>query len=322
MRIHIKRELDDEQLKILEDRLDPKVELTFGAEPPTPADYRVLVAGRPGRELIEASRCLDVLIIPWAGIPASTRALMAEFPKIAVHNLHHNAASTAEMALTLMFAAAKRLVPMDQALRQRDWRYRSRMEMSLLLDGKTALILGYGQIGQRVGRTLDALGMQVLAIRRNPDSDSTGNSVHPPEALHDLLPQADVLFLTLPLTEQTRGLIGAAELDLLPQGAILVNVGRGPIVDQGALYHALESGKLHGAGVDVWYNYPPDDESKSDTSPADFPFHQLDNVAMSPHRGGHTKETGSLRMIHLAESLNAAARGEPIPNAVDLQAGY
>lgn len=322
MRIHIKRELDDEKLEILEDRLDPEVELTFGAEPPTPADYRILVAGRPGRELIEAGRCLDVLIIPWAGIPSSTRALMAEFPQIEVHNLHHNAASTAELALTLMFAAAKSLVPMDQALRRGDWRYRTRMEMSLLLEGKTALILGYGQIGQRVGRVLDALGMQVLAIRRDPESGAEGVAVHPPEMLHDLLPQADALFLTLPLTEQTRGLIGAAELNLLPQGAILVNVGRGPIVDQEALYHALESGQLHGAGLDVWYNYPPDDESKSDTPPADFPFHQLDNVVMSPHRGGHTKETGYLRMIHLAESLNAAARGEPIPNKVDLQAGY
>jgi phosphoglycerate dehydrogenase-like enzyme len=164
--------------------------------------------------------------------------------------------------------------------------------------------------------------MRVLAIRRNPGTGDAGIPVHPPDALHDLLPQADVLFLTLPLTEQTRGLIGAAELELLPQGAILVNVGRGPIVDQGALYHALESGKLHGAGLDVWYNYPPDEESKSDTPPADFPFHQLNNVVMSPHRGGHTEETGYLRMIHLAESLNAAARGEPIPNAVDLQAGY
>jgi phosphoglycerate dehydrogenase-like enzyme len=322
MRVHIKRELDDEQLEILEDRLVPEVELTFGAEPPNPADYRILVAGRPGRELIEAGRCLDVLIIPWAGIPVSTRALMAEFPQIAVHNLHHNAASTAELALTLMFAAAKSLVPMDQALRRGDWHYRTQMEMSLLLESKTALILGYGEIGQRVGRVLDALGMRVLAIRRNPGTGDAGIPVHPPDALHDLLPQADVLFLTLPLTEQTRGLIGAAELELLPQGAILVNVGRGPIVDQGALYHALESGKLHGAGLDVWYNYPPDEESKSDTPPADFPFHQLNNVVMSPHRGGHTEETGYLRMIHLAESLNAAARGEPIPNAVDLQAGY
>lgn len=322
MRVHIKRELDSEKLEILKDRLIPEVELSFGADPPTQADYRILVAGRPGRELMEVSRCLEVLIIPWAGIPASTRALMGEFPKIAVHNLHHNAAFTAEMALALMFAAAKSLVPIDRALRQGDWRYRSRMEMSVRLDGKTALILGYGKIGRRVGRVLDALGMRVLAIRRNPDPETGSVPVHPPEALHDLLPLADVLFLTLPLTEQTHDLIGAAELDLLPRGAILVNVARGPIVDQEALYRALESGWLHGAGLDVWYNYPPDEDAKSDTPPADFPFHQLDSVVMSPHRGGHTKETGYLRMIHLAESLNAAARGEPIPNQVDLQAGY
>ena len=164
--------------------------------------------------------------------------------------------------------------------------------------------------------------MRVLAIRRDPGVGSEGVAVHPPGALHDLLPQTDALLLTLPLTAETRGLIGAPELKLLPQGAILVNVGRGPLVDQEALYHALESGKLHGAGLDVWYNYPHDEESRCDTPPADFPFDQLDNVVMSPHRAGSTQETERLRLIHLAESLNAAARGEPIPNPVDLEAGY
>jgi phosphoglycerate dehydrogenase-like enzyme len=127
---------------------------------------------------------------------------------------------------------------------------------------------------------------------------------------------------TLPLTDQTRGLIGEKEISLLPDHAILVNIGRGPVVDQGALYHALKDGKLHSAGIDVWYNYPPDEDARANTPPADYPFHELDNIVMSPHRGGGAAEVEVLRMTHLAELLNAVARGGPVPNKVDLEAGY
>jgi len=95
-----------------------------------------------------------------------------------------------------------------------------------------------------------------------------------------------------------------------------------PISNPGALYFALRTGQLRAAGLDVWYNYPASLEERESTPPADFPFHDLDNVVMSPHRGGGSDQTEVLRMTHLAACLNAAARGEPIPNQVDLVAGY
>jgi phosphoglycerate dehydrogenase-like enzyme len=130
------------------------------------------------------------------------------------------------------------------------------------------------------------------------------------------------LVIALPLTPTTENLIGEAELALLPRGAVLVNVGRGPIVEAAALYNALREGHLKGAGIDVWYNYPPDPEARSHTPPADFPFYELKNIVMSPHRGGGSEDSNMLRMLHLAELLNAAARGEMLPNRVDLDAGY
>jgi phosphoglycerate dehydrogenase-like enzyme len=287
-----------------------------------PADYHILVAGRPQREHLIASPTLRALIIPWAGLPEVTRELMRDFPHIAVHNLHHNAAPVAEMAVTLMLAAAKLVVPTDRALRAHDWTPRyHRPNPTVLLEGKTALILGYGAIGQRVAHLCRALGMKVMAIRRCVVMPSP-DEIYPPNALHRLLPQANVLIICVPQTPETTGLIGEKELALLPPGAILVNVGRGPIVDEAALYHALCEGPLHSAGLDVWYDYPADEAARSHTPPSAYPFHELDNVVMSPHRAGGADETEMLRMMHLAALLNAAARGDEMPNLVDLQAGY
>jgi phosphoglycerate dehydrogenase-like enzyme len=320
--VHLLRQPDPPALAHLRVHLDAEVCLTFGPDLPVPADYHVLVAGRPQREHLTASPNLHALIIPWAGLPEVTRDLMRDFPHIAIYNLHHNAAPVAEMAVALMLAAAKLVIPTDRALRAHDWTPRyHRPNPTILLEGKTALILGYGAIGQRVAHLCRALGMKVMAIRRRAVTPSP-DEIYPPDALHSLLPLANVLIICLPHTPETTGLIGEKELALLSPGTILVNVGRGPIVDQAALYHLLRDGTLHSAGLDVWYNYPADEAARSHTPPSAYPFHELDNVVMSPHRAGGADETEMLRMTHLASLFNAAARGDEMPNRVDSQAGY
>jgi phosphoglycerate dehydrogenase-like enzyme len=321
--VHLLREAGATHLAHLRARLRPDVTLTVGREVPQPADYEVLVAGRPTLKHITASPDLQALIIPFSGLPKETRALMLDFPRVAVHNLHHNAAAAAEMAITLMLAAGKLIVPADRALRHHDWRPRYRPDSAVILEGKTALILGYGAIGQRVACACRGLGMDVIAIRRGV-SEAPSEGVHGPQALPSLLPRADVLIIALPLTTVTAGLIGKQELALLPPNCVLVNVGRGPIVDEEALYQALRDGTLCAAGLDVWYNYPGDDSSRSNTPPSAYPFHGLENVVMSPHRAGmgSSKEIELRRMNHLARLLNAAANGDEIPNRVDVHAGY
>jgi phosphoglycerate dehydrogenase-like enzyme len=317
---------DTAPLAYLRANLHPEVQLTLGADPPTPAEYHILVAGRPRREHLTASPNLHALVIPWAGLPAETRELMLDFPHIAVHNLHHNALAVAEMAITLMLAAAKFIVPIDRTFRTHDWTPRYRPNPALLLGGKTALILGYGAIGQGVARLCRGLGMKVLATRRrvSAPADDAPDEVHPPAALHGLLPRADVLFICLPHTSETDGLIDEKELTLLPSETVLVNVGRGAIVDEAALYHALRDGALYAAGLDVWYHYPADEAARSHTPPSAYSFHELENVVMSPHRagGGGSNQTEMQRLAHLAMLLNAAARGEEMPNRVDVQVGY
>jgi phosphoglycerate dehydrogenase-like enzyme len=215
---------------------------------------------------------------------------------------------------------------MDRGLRNHDWSRRYQPNPSVLLAGKMALILGYGAIGRKVALMCCGLGMQVTAIRRHADWASSSSAaairLTTMEALPGLLPQANALLICLPHTPETTGILGAKELALLPPKAVLVNVGRGPIVDEAALYHALRDGTLYAAGLDVWYNYPPDEESRSHTPPSAFPFHELENVVMSPHRAGGSLETEMLRMDHLARVLNAAARDDALPNRVSLETGY
>ena len=182
-----------------------------------------------------------------------------------------------------------------------------------------------GAIGQRVARVGRALGMRIVVIRRRETlTASDGIDIRTTKQLRESLPEADIVCIAAALTPETSGLLGRHELGLLPSHAVLVNVARGPIVDEEALYEALREGRIGAAGIDTWYHYPQSETERSATYPSRFPFQELDNVVMSPHRGGafRTEELERIRMGHLARSINAASRGEPIPHRVELDAGY
>lgn len=325
LKVHYAADPKPEALHILESNLAADIHLSLGVDLPSQSDFQILINGTPERTQMEASPELETLVIPYAGLPLGTRELLFEYPHIKVYNLHHNAAPTAELAFALLLSTAKFIIPFDRSLRQHDWTPRYQPNPSLLLEGKTALILGFGQIGQRVGRFCQALGMEVLALRRRPELPllpGVQAKVYPPDALDEVLSRSDVMIITLPLTSETDGMIGADQLKTMKPGGLLVNVGRGRIVDQGALYQALNDGLLGAAGLDVWYNYPKGPEQRQNTPPADLPFYQLDNVVMSPHRGGASQETETLRMQHLANLLNALMEADGALNPVDVSAGY
>lgn len=311
-------------LSALRSELPSGVALYVGADPLSQSAIRVLIEGVPTREQLDTCPRLERVIIPYAGVPEKTRELLAAQPHIGLHNLHHNAAPAAELALALMLAAVKRIVPHDRDLRGGDWRRRYRPPETTTLAGRQVLVLGYGAIGRRVARACQALGMTVSAIRRSqgaPDSDQVA-ALYPPDALRELLPDAQVLFLCLPLTPETAGLIGPEELGLMPLDACLVNVGRGPLVDERALFECLRGHPLFCAGLDVWYRYPRSEQERGNTVPSSYPFHELENVVLSPHRGGLTRQNELQRAQALALLLRAVADATPVPNQVDLEQGY
>lgn len=302
----------------------PTVRLVAGPADEQPEETDILVGGSVTAEHLARSPRLRAVIVPFAGVPFPTQALLREYPHVTLHNLHFNSVSTAEMGLTLLLAASKHLAELDHRIRQGDWQWNDDTHPTDTLPGKTALILGYGAIGKQLAPPLQALGMQVIGVRRHEPSQphQDGVAVYGVAHLAELLPRADALICLLPHTRETEGLLGAQELALLPPHCVLVNVGRGPVIDEEALYHALAERRIRAAGIDVWYQYPKNDEERRHTYPSRFPFHELDNVVMTPHRGGWLQSFEKLRCAALAELLNAAAAGREMPNLVDKELGY
>jgi phosphoglycerate dehydrogenase-like enzyme len=320
--VYLQEVFGDDWVKKLRAKLDSNINLYYGEKMPESADYEILVAGVPEKEQIEASPNLKKLIIPWAGLSTRTRELLINYPDLEVHNLHYNSVPVAETAVALMMAAAKYIIPIDRRFRGHDWRPRYNPYPALMLKDRNALVLGYGSIGKEIARICHGLGMKVTAIKRIIDKPSDEYAkIYPPMELHNLLPEANVLFISLPMTPETRDSIGKKELGLLPDGAILVNIARGPIINEKALYDELASGRIS-AGLDVWYNYPKTEEDRKYCNPSDYEFHMLENVVMTPHLAERSDLSEDLNVDGLAVMLNLAAHGKPLPNKVDVLQGY
>ncbi|HSZ39174.1 MAG TPA: D-2-hydroxyacid dehydrogenase [Trebonia sp.] len=183
------------------------------------------------------------------------------------------------------------------------------------LAGQRALVVGLGGIGRRVVTLLDALGVEVWGMGRGgKDYDIPGLAglVGRPD-LDDALPGTDLLVLACPLTEQTRGLIGGRQLGLLPGNAVLVNIARGPVVDQAALTDALRAGRLAGACLDVFDTEP---------LPPDDPLWSLDNVILSPHSASTVATENAAITDLFIDNLARFAEGRPLRNRYDPARGY
>ena len=239
LRVHFPKPPSPQTIDELRPLVPSTVVLSAGPDAEQPPDCDILVTGAVKPEHLAASPHLSAVIVPFAGVPVETQELLRAHPAIALHNLHFNDVPTAEMALALMMAASKHLAALDRRLRQGNWNWDDDANPTDIFPGKTALILGYGAIGRRMAPVCQALGMQVIGVRRHTPPapvDALGVQVYAVANLYELLPRADVLLCVLPQTPETTGLIGAAELDLLPSHTLVVNVGRGRVFDEAALY--------------------------------------------------------------------------------------
>lgn len=244
------------------------------------ASFVIVRAVLPESLFEQASR-LRAVVRHGAGLdmipmPAANRHAVAVANVPAV-----NASSVAEYVVGQMIGLARHLAAVDNRMRDASWHVARRFaDEATELNGKTVAIVGVGAIGLAVARICAlGFGMRVLGVRRTPQPD-TGTIRY--VALDDALSQADYVVLACPLDDTTRGLLSAQRLARMKPGARLVNVARGPIVDEAALAEALTRGDLGGAALDVFTTQP---------LPAGSPLHGLPNVLLSPHLAGLTRES-------------------------------
>jgi len=279
-------------------------------------DVDVLVSMAFTREMAAAAPRLRLVQVPGAGLDRIDRAALA--PGTALANAYGHDIGIAEYVIGAMLAVTRSFSRIDADLRQGRWdSVWSGAPVPLWpeLAGKTLGILGYGRIGQAVARRALAFDMDVLALRRDasrPDPHGLA-FLRGPGALDEVLERADYLAITLALTPETRGLIGAPQLARMKPTAVLINVARGEVVDEDALYDALHRREIAGAALDVWYRYPTGD---TPVHPGHRPFHALANVLMTPHVSGWTDGMMDARAGIIAENIHRAARGEAPVNLV------
>lgn len=284
------------------------------------ADWpHVIVSGAPAEEYLAGANLRSV-VVPYAGIGNSLKEGASARPQLSVHNSHYNAKMVAQHATALLLACANRVVATDQALRRGDWG--SDVDEGVLgthLEGKVGLLVGYGAIGKAVQPILEALGMEVRAYRRRPDANSPIKEYGEGE-LVEALTKADAVIVSLPGTDATAGLLNEGALAALKESAILVNVGRGSVIVEEALFSALQAGRLGAAGIDVWYRYPGDRDAER-VFPGNYPFQELRNVVMTPHSANDVRNWRLFAARDVMLTLAALAQGEE-RNTVDLAYGY
>jgi phosphoglycerate dehydrogenase-like enzyme len=181
--------------------------------------------------------------------------------------------------------------------------------------GQTAGIVGYGDIGRAVATRLKAMGINILASRRSVPiaPDPLVSCYYRPDGLAEMIPQCDYVVVTAPLTPETRGMIGAREFAIMKPAAVVINVGRGAVIDEPAMIEALTEKRILGAALDVFTSEP---------LPSGHPFFKLENVLLSPHSTDHTRDWLERAMQFFLAQFERFAKGEPLLNVVDKKRGY
>ena len=212
------------------------------------------------------------------------------------------------MGMILSFSRA--LLPSIRNQKEKNWKVDYPLSE---LTGKEMLIVGAGSIGQLLAKKAKAFDMNVVGLKRTVEDLENFDEVRPLTELQRSMKTADYVVILAPLTKETRGLIGKEELALMKEDAVLINLARGPLVDEAELIKVLEEKKIRGAGLDVFSREP---------LPSDSPLWDLDNIILTPHLGGFSDVSNERSIALISENIRRYYAGEKLKNIVDLELGY
>lgn len=297
------RRTPDEQRRFEE--LVASAEVLYGIPGDTPEGLAWAVRTAPGLRFVQATAA-------GAGQQVRAAALAPEeLRRVAVASASGvHAVPLAEWSLLGILAFTKNLPRLLADERDRSWPHYPNPE----LRGATLLVVGVGAIGVEVARLAAAFGMRVTGVKRDPAEETPYvDAVHPPERLRELVAEADAIVVTLPLTDETRGMVDRETIAHMKDGVILVNVGRGGVIDEDALVDALRSGKIRGAALDVFTTEP---------LPPESPLWELPNVLVSPHTAALSVHENERIVELFARNLLHYLRGEELESRVRTSVFY
>ncbi|HEY3911434.1 MAG TPA: 2-hydroxyacid dehydrogenase [Stellaceae bacterium] len=278
------------------------------------AEAEIVLTGAWSAGLPPAPR-LRLVQVPLTGTDAIE---IAALPKgVTVCNAYGHEPALGEFAIMAMLNWRHRFPEIFTSFQSGSWRWSPLAGGQLRgeIAGQTVGIVGLGHVGHEVAWRAAALGCRVLAANRTPREPPTFiERVYPLADLDRMLGECDVVVLSCALTPQTRGLIDTGRLAAMKPNAFLINLARGAIADEDALYYALRDGQIGGAALDTWWRYPSAEEPEP--RPSRHPFHELPNVVMTPHCSPWTEGTVERRSRDVARNIDRLVRGQPLENVV------
>lgn len=288
----------------------------------------IIMGWRPTKELLETAKKAKLFINPGAGVQHLIpifKEVTADRELILV-NGHGNAYFTAQHVVAILLALMNKVILHHNWMIDGHWRRGDSFATSIPLRGQKVGLLGYGAVNRLVHKFLVGFDLEFSVLRRDwskhTDSLPTQVEKYTFEDLSKFLTEVDILIVAIPLTSKTEGLIKEKELVLLGKDGFLVNVGRGQVIDERSLYKVLKEEKIAGAAIDVWYNYQPEPDVDGKKYPTKYPFHDLDNVILSPHRGASPMSDLKRWDEQIENILRFADARKDFINVVNLDEGY
>lgn len=289
------------------------------------SDVKILLGDNINKNMIEKSK-VELIQVPWAGVENLDFPLLRNYD-IPVCNSHSNAIAVAEYAVGLLLGIAKKIPYHDNLLRSGDWNRikkqekNSEIQYSSYVSNKTIGFIGYGNIGKNIAKLMKGFNPKIMAIvsdktRKYDEVDFIGDATD----INYVLENSDYIIVATALTEETRGMLNKENLIKMKKTSYIINISRGRIIDEEALYYVLENRLIAGAGIDTWYNYPK--ESLDITYPSKkYDFHKLSNIIISPHRAAQIE--GEFTYLDDAiDNIKEYNKEKNYKNRLNIKKGY